>query len=789
MQEAPIASRGAKAGRSADSVLLLVHGFGAVVLTWLLLAPPCSAAQAILKPDLGSEQRPESIHRLVEKANRGDPQAQYDLAVYFAARRSGGLASSEAVRWLRLAAERGHIEAQSDLGLLYYRGAGVPRDLTEAARWLRRASEQGHAAAQADLGRLHFLGHGVPRDHERAAQWYRKAAEQGFAPAQFNLAGLYASGIGVSRDHERAVRWYREAADGGLAEAQHALARALIRGEGVDRDLAAAARWLRAAAAQGLADAQFLLATHYERGLGVGRDLGRALGWYLSAADQGSADAQRALGSFYREGRSGTKDLVRGQMWLILAARNAPEAVRVRIERERDESGQRLTAVQAAKAEQLANQWRRKTWAELQARSPGELIPMARSQSNDLRQFFRVAGRNIAAAQSEYDKYWKPHIGQSRSGILEAVRLVREPGAALVLGAGQCREIPLEQLARTFDRVVLVDLDEASMSSAVERLPGPLRRRIEIRVSDVTSFAAPLMQATALIVERSQSANQAFTELEALYSAIESIRRFPDLPQADLVVSSLVLSELARYPSTYTAQLVKEKFGKDLAEWRGYGTLWRKLRSFASEDHAEMLARLGAPGAIVYFADTVGRGPDLTRVGSDKRRQAQQAIASRFARIGLFNVLQSQPEPRNLLFSAFEEEALGGTDAGSGADRSSAEALGPLIAGIEKADGALPEGADRAARAASRLLCQDRLPVELEIAAIESILDAYRAVEPQAFEELLDWDAFLAILNGRDFVATGASWGWKWLEYACQIPRRPGGFWVRGTVLRIPSEE
>ena len=789
MRIAPIDSCGAKAGRSADPVRLRASGFGALLLTWLLLAPPCAAAQAILKPDLGSEPRPESIRTLVEKANGGDPQAQYDLAVYFAARPSGGLASSEALRWLRLAAEGGHVEAQSDLGLLHYRGAGVPRDLAEAARWLRRASEQGHAAAQADLGRLYFLGHGVPLDHELAVRWYREAAEQGFAPAQFNLAGLYSSGIGVSRDPELAVRWYREAAEGGLAEAQHALARALARGDGVDRDLAAAVRWLRAAAAQGLADAQFLLARHYERGLGVGKDLGRALVWYSSAADLGLADAQRALGSFYQDGRSGSKDPIRGQMWLILAARNAPEALRDGIARERDEALQRLTAVQAAEAKHLADQWQRKTWAELQARSPRELIPVARSQSNDLRDFFRVAGRNIAAAQSEYDKYWEPHIAQSRRAILEAVRLVREPGTALVLGAGQCREVPLEELARTFDRVVLVDLDEASMSSAVDRLSGPLRRRVEIRVSDVTSFAEPLMEASARIVGRAQSANQAFAELESLYSSIESIRRFPDLPQADLVVSSLVLSELARYPSTYTAQLVKEKFGSDLAEWRGYGALWMKLRSLASEDHAEMLARLGTPGAVVYFADTVGRGPDLTWVGNDKRRQAQQAIASRFVRIGLFDALQSQPEPRKLLLAAIEEAGPGGTDSGAGVDSASGKALESLVARIEKAAGALPEGAERAARAASGFLCQDWLPVELEIAAIESILDSYRAVEPQTFEELLDWESFVAILNGRDLVPVGAYWSWKWLEYACQIPRRPGGFWVRGTVLRAPPRE
>ena len=760
---------------------------GILVLAGTLAAAGQVAAQDILKPGFGSEPSPETIRVLVERANRGDAQAQYDLAVHFATRRSAGLASSEAVHWLRQAAEQGHVEAQSDLGLLYHRGAGVPQDAAEAARWLRRAAEQGHAASQADLGRLHYLGDGVPRDLARAAEWYHRAAEQGFAPAQFNLAGLYASGAGVSRDAAKAASLYRRAADRGLAEAQHAYALALIRAEGVERDYGAAAGWLRRAAPQGLSDAQVVLARLYETGLGVDRDPGRALRWYLFAADQGSAQGQRFLGRFYRDGRGGITDPVRGQMWLILAARNAPDRSRVQVARERDLSARTLTADQAAEAQRLASQWRPRTWAELRSRSPGELTPRARSRGSDLPGFFRAAGRNIDAARNEYDEYWRPHIEQSRRGILEAARLASRRDTALVLGAGGCWEVPLAELARTFDRVVLADLDEASMSQAVERLPETLRGTVEIRVSDVTSFAEPLMEATARIVDGAETVSEAHAELESLYGSIETLRRFPDLPQADLVVSSLVLSELARYPSTYTAQLLHEKFGSELGQWRGYGDLWSDLRAFASSDHATILSRLAARGGVVYFADTVGRGPGLAWRDPERERTALQGMASRFVRIGLFRELRSRPESRGFLRAALEEESAGGPGAAPLPSGALGESLDSLLDGSEAAGGALPDGADRIARAASRLLCRGRMPVRLEIAAIESMMDAYRAAEPRAFEQLLDWDAFLAVLYGRGIVPVGASRSWKWLEYACRIPSRPGGFWVRGTVFRFPS--
>ncbi len=718
----------------------------------------------------------------IEKAKQGDAQSQYDLAVHYASRGAGQLASNEAVHWLRQAAEQGHVEAQSDLGLLYHRGLGVPRDSAEAAKWMRRAAEQGHAVSQADLGQLYYFGAGVPRDLAKAAEWYRKAADQGVAGAQFNLAALYAAGEGVPKDAVEAARWYREAAGSGLAEAQYALALALVRGEGVRKNLPAAVRWTRGAAVQGHAPAQFLLARQYETALGVGRDMGRAVQWLLFASEQGLVDAQRSLGTFYSAGRAGIIDPIQGQMWLIIAGLNAPQEIREVIARERDQAGRGMTAEQTAEAERLARQWERRTWAELKAGPPGELIPGGRF--TNLSGFFSTAGRNISAAELEYEDYWRPHIENSRRGIREAAGLVSKTGTALVLGAGKCREIPLEELTRKFDRVVLVDLDAPSMRDAVATLPEPLRPKVEIRVSDVTSFAEPLMEATSRIVERAQSADEAFSELGSLYRDIEALQRFPELPRADLVVSSLVLSELARYPSTYTAQLVKEKFDADLSEWSGYGELWRNLRTFASQDHAETLARLSRPGGVAYFADTVARGPDVGRVDSEQRRLALNAIAGRFARLGLFEELWARSESWGLFQEVFRKIQVDETAADDSTENSATPNLEKLVAEIEASPGAAPDHADIAAEAATRLLCQGHLPAKTEIAAYEVILEAYREAAPGSLEPLLDWDAFFGAIEGNGLEPVGDTASWWWLEYACSIPRKAGGFSVRGRVLR-----
>ena len=59
---------------------------------------------------------------------------------------------------LRLSAVRGEPQAQYELALLYLRGAGVAHDPNEARRWLRLAAQQGHAAAVS-------LMTGIPQGH------------------------------------------------------------------------------------------------------------------------------------------------------------------------------------------------------------------------------------------------------------------------------------------------------------------------------------------------------------------------------------------------------------------------------------------------------------------------------------------------------------------------------------------------------------------------------------------------------------------------------------------------
>ena len=149
------------------------------------------------------------------------------------------------------AARKGDPHAQFNLALMSYLGDGTLRRPAQALVWYRAAAWQGHPGAQAALGDLHTGGVELPDSPERIARWVRIAAELGRADAQVLLSALHTDGLGVVADAAHAARWARRAAWQGHPVAQARLALMHADGDGVARDLVLACAWLDVAARQG----------------------------------------------------------------------------------------------------------------------------------------------------------------------------------------------------------------------------------------------------------------------------------------------------------------------------------------------------------------------------------------------------------------------------------------------------------------------------------------------------------------------------------------------------------
>ncbi|MBS1368326.1 MAG: sel1 repeat family protein [Lentisphaeria bacterium] len=91
-----------------------------------------------------------SFERLRSAAERGVPQAQYELAEYY---RSGDQALS--FLWMQRAAEQGYPKAMVELGKYFLDGYGIGRNRDTALDWWRKAAlEKGNLEAAQLLGEL-----------------------------------------------------------------------------------------------------------------------------------------------------------------------------------------------------------------------------------------------------------------------------------------------------------------------------------------------------------------------------------------------------------------------------------------------------------------------------------------------------------------------------------------------------------------------------------------------------------------------------------------------------------
>lgn len=121
-------------------------------------------------------------------ADRGDPDAQYNLAQAYFLGRGVPQNTNLAEQWYERAARQGHEEAQGNFGLLLFQN----NRRAEAMPWIERAAGRGDPRAQYVLGTALFNGDLIGRDAARAYALMTRAAAQGLPPARTQLTEMEA---------------------------------------------------------------------------------------------------------------------------------------------------------------------------------------------------------------------------------------------------------------------------------------------------------------------------------------------------------------------------------------------------------------------------------------------------------------------------------------------------------------------------------------------------------------------------------------------------------------------
>ena len=210
---------------------------------------------------------------LEKRAENGDPQAQYELAMYY-------------------------------IDSLPRNTMDVSRQ-AEGVHLLRLASNQNHSAAQFEFARCYMSGLIVDRDTDEAIKWFVKSAQSGYVDAQLILGRVYSSGEDVEQDYEQSFYWYDMARKAGDVRGAVFVSLAYINAMGVKQDYKSAFDALYPFALRGDPDALFYIGYYYAKGIGVEQDYEQREKLYIKAAEAGHIAAMSELGSIYYYGEEG----------------------------------------------------------------------------------------------------------------------------------------------------------------------------------------------------------------------------------------------------------------------------------------------------------------------------------------------------------------------------------------------------------------------------------------------------------------------------------------------------
>ena len=211
------------------------------------------------------------------------------------------------------------------------------------------------------------------------------------------------------------------------------------------------------------------------------------------------------------------------------------------------------------------------------------------------------------------------HLEQSAALMLHALQL--RPASAsrstLILGAGACTEIPLAELARDSDEVVLADLDLASMRQGRNELSSPaLRKRVRLLECDISGGVSINLK---LLIEQQPWEKLVAQGARAVFDAAAhclDMCPVPDPPQIEglgtgefgIVISSLILTQLFSYPLLDMLDHIQRIAPADLGEQerhRRYQEGAQALRVRVIQAHLHLLRELLDMGGIAVLLSDI----------------------------------------------------------------------------------------------------------------------------------------------------------------------------------------
>ncbi len=236
-----------------------------------------------------------------------------------------------------------------------------------------------------------------------------------------------------------------------------------------------------------------------------------------------------------------------------------------------------------------------------------EMIPLTHQIA---REVFADMGDIQLGEHSTHQELRKNHIRASHETIWSAAQIALEgvtmdrSAEALILGAGSCGDIPLEQLADAFDRTTLVDMDIRHTLQARNNLPASLRKKVDVVAKDITGV---FDEATAWIGDDFKYFISYLAHATDVFTTIDPMTARPTFDSHDFVVSHLVhdqfLGTLARIVRGGGA--AQFGFAREYSDDLVHDFYWNALKAIGGQmqaAHFDVLADTVHASGIVHFA-------------------------------------------------------------------------------------------------------------------------------------------------------------------------------------------
>ena len=199
------------------------------------------------------------------------------------------------------------------------------------------------------------------------------------------------------------------------------------------------------------------------------------------------------------------------------------------------------------------------------------------------------------------------HVEESRRLIRAAAEEV-QAGRAVVLGAGNCAEIPLAELAARFEHLTLNDVDGKLLDQAIEAagLDEAARAKIEVRVADLTGVTDPILEKIDGVLSAISDVDTAIERMATIVDE-EPVANMPIEGQFDLVVASCVLSQLHFGLVRRSGERFEQRFTGQIERLRQSPRWTTALYQMARRMEARFIdgvAALSAQDGLIYLSES-----------------------------------------------------------------------------------------------------------------------------------------------------------------------------------------